>query len=231
FGIRFPVWLFNSNPIQSQSILGHGIYDRANGTFNEPSIAGVLLTGLTLSALADFFDKGSLWRLLVFSAATMMVRSSASLLALTFGSIALCISRVPLRDWGWTINLSRVRRWALLISLLLGSALFVVTNESVRESLVSLTLQKSDTVSFVIRISGDLYALHLFGETYGLGIGLGGVRSSSLLATMLASVGVVGTGAFLWFIVTLLHAASTGFRWYLAGVLFAMCTGEPDMNL
>src|SRR5262249_31707809 len=89
----------------------------------------------------------------------------------------------------------------------------------------------SDTVSFVIRISGDLYALHLFGETYGLGIGLGGVRSSSLLATMLASVGVVGTGAFLWFIVTLLHAASTGFRWYLAGVLFAMCTGEPDMNL
>lgn len=60
-----------------------------------------------------------------------------------------------------------------------------------------MTVGKSDSDSARQRLFWAMQGWWVFQESYGLGIGIGSFRSSSFVTAMLGSVGVIGVGAFL----------------------------------
>jgi hypothetical protein len=63
---------------------------------------------------------------------------------------------------------------------------------------VAATLSKSETESYDQRTGTDIAALETISPTYGLGVGWGGFRSSSLIPGLLANGGLFGVGMVLW---------------------------------
>jgi len=60
------------------------------------------------------------------------------------------------------------------------------------DTVVGATLSKDQTGSYDERSAADAPALNTVGQTYGLGVGWGSYRSSSLLPGLLANAGVFG---------------------------------------
>jgi hypothetical protein len=63
---------------------------------------------------------------------------------------------------------------------------------------VDNTLTKGDSDSYADRTATDVAALDTVSTTYGLGVGWGSFRSSSLVPGLLANAGVFGLVAVLW---------------------------------
>ncbi len=227
FGIVLPLSLFHSNTTQVQSMFGAGVYDRPNGLFSEPSMEGVLFTGITLAALAKYFDGGKLWHFVVALFLTLLIRSGASLVALITGIVIFGLTRIQYR--GSCLGRSNVWRWAKFVAIVSVVAVFLLLNRGTLDAISSSTINKEDTISFVIRIGNDFTALQVFSNTYGLGIGPGSLRASSLLTTLLATVGIVGTTLFACFIISLLRKWHGAWRWYLIGILLTQVVGVPDI--
>jgi hypothetical protein len=83
-----------------------------------------------------------------------------------------------------------------------------------REVLTVLTVSKGESGSFINRTAADLYSLQLLLQTYGLGVGLGSNRASSLLATLLSNVGIAGTVVFLMFYFRLFAGLPEQYTWF-----------------
>jgi len=227
FGYQLPVWLFNNNPGQLQAILGD--YDRPNGAFSEPSYAGVLFTSLTAGALARFFSGGSLWPFLGSLVCTLLVRSGASLAALVVCAVLLCATRLPKRKLG-AVTFS-AWKYAILGFLCLAGIAIAVEVPSISEALAENTVRKAETASFVVRAVVDLAGLTTFRNTYGLGVGLGSIRTSSFLVTLLAATGP-GAALFIWFVIRLLRRTkNSALRWMFIGTLLTQVAGVPDLGL
>lgn len=65
------------------------------------------------------------------------------------------------------------------------------------EMLLYMTVEKSDSSSGQQRLFWAMQGWYAFQHSYGLGIGPGSFRSSSIATAMLGSVGILGTAAFL----------------------------------
>jgi hypothetical protein len=227
FGVVLPRFLFHSNPTQMQSLFGEGIFDRPSGLFSEPSMAGVLFTGMTLAALAQFFEGKGTWKLVGALLITLMVRSTASLLGLGVGIALLGICRLPIERH--SVNYCRLYAWFKLLLLFVVIGAFLVFGDGA-SGVLATTIYKTDTLSFVVRMSNDVEGLRIFLQTYGLGIGPGSIRTSSLLITLLATVGITGTALFAGFIICLLRQCHGPIRWFLVGALLAQVAGVPDVT-
>jgi len=59
--------------------------------------------------------------------------------------------------------------------------------------------KKTETLSYFSRTTADLHGISLFFKTYGLGVGLGSNRPSSLLPYLLSQLGIIGTFLFIIF--------------------------------
>ena len=59
--------------------------------------------------------------------------------------------------------------------------------------------KKTETLSYFSRTTADLHGIGLFFKTYGLGVGLGSNRPSSLLPYLLSQLGIIGTFLFVVF--------------------------------
>lgn len=66
-------------------------------------------------------------------------------------------------------------------------------------------LDKLSSNSGIERMSFNIQALRNFVDTYGLGAGLGSIRASNWVAACLGSIGLVGTGLLLAFLLRLLR--------------------------
>jgi hypothetical protein len=75
-------------------------------------------------------------------------------------------------------------------------------SEAIRSYLDLLIFNKAQTDSGIQRSSWNIYALQNFFDSYGLGVGLGTVRTSSLPFALLSNVGIPGTLFYLLFIST-----------------------------
>lgn len=91
----------------------------------------------------------------------------------------------------------------LPLALALGVAAYE-TVEPVRAFLDRALFDKLGTDSGVERLSWNVQALRNFADSHGLGLGLGSVRSSSLVTAALATLGVIGAGLLLLFLAALL---------------------------
>jgi hypothetical protein len=228
-GHQFPEWIFQSNPGQHQAILGE--YDRPNGLFSEPSFAGVLFTALTSGALAKFFGGGSVWMFVVSMICTLLVRSAASLAALAVCCVFLSIVYFPVRSLNHP-NLSAARkRYAILAILTLAGIAIAATVPSIGEALATNTVDKAETASFISRTTADLAGLSTLVDSYGLGVGIGSIRTSSFLVTLLATTGV-GALLLVWFLFLLLKKTqNSALRWMFLGALLTEVAGVPDLSL
>jgi hypothetical protein len=235
-GIPFPHSLILNNPGYALWDVGGGVSGTRNpGSFSEPSVAGAFLVLYCVGFLAKYLaGKGGTVHLIVSLVASGLVASSASLLTLCVFTVALMFRYFPLR-LPWYVNLSRTKRlvWIVLV-LAVPAALALIFFPSYRETLMTLTVSKGDSSSFLNRMAADLYALQLLPQTHWMGVGLGGNRASSLLTTLLSNVGVAGFLAFVVFYFRLFAGLPKEYawlRWAAFALLADMFIGVADVTM
>lgn len=229
--INFPAFLLNNNP-------GYGVVNltetqiRPNGSFTEPSMAGAALACFAGAYLARYMaGKDSIIKGGLAALTCLLVGSSSSLLAVVLLVISLFVAHPVLR-WPGHINLHRVRRLAWFFGALVFSAAILFV-PPIQQMLISQTIGKGETWSALVRLGADAYAAGLVLKTYGLGVGLGGNRPSSLVLSLLSQVGVVGLALFAFAALSIFARLPKEHRWIgWAGcaLLIAMALGVPDIS-
>jgi hypothetical protein len=233
--VPFPHSVFLNNP-------GYSLWGREGeisgmrnpGTFSEPSLAGGFLAMYVLGFLASYFaGKGQKLKLILAMLATGLVTSGGSLLTIAVITPFLALRYLPFR-LPWFINLSRTRRlaWVLLI-FSIPALLLLVAPSGYTETLMTNTVSKGESSSFINRTAADLYALDLLIKTDGLGVGMGSNRASSLITTLLSNVGVAGFLVFWIYIFRLFRKLPEDYAWLKwggAALLLNMCLNIPDIT-
>ena len=230
-GIGFPYALLQTHG-------GYGIQgveigewsSRYPGTFTESSSAGLVLATFTAGFLAERLKYGrSLLPSLVGLFAILLVRSTSSLAAIGIVFGALLVSHHIFR-FPFYINTLMLRRGALLIGIA-AIALVLAVFSPLRDSLGSVTTGKQESASYVNRLVSDTYSLQLAVETKGIGVGMGSNRPSSLIPSLLSTVGILGLVVFsLTYFELLMNAAreNSWLRWAGFTLVLCMTFGGPD---
>jgi hypothetical protein len=87
----------------------------------------------------------------------------------------------------------------VIIAVVLAAQLDEEMSKPVREYLDILIFNKAGSDSGIERNSWNTFALQNFFDSYGLGVGLGTVRTSSFPVALLSNVGVPGTAFYILF--------------------------------
>lgn len=230
-GIEFPYSIFQNNPgAAMQSTTLGGDFQRLTGTFSESSAAGSALVLFYAGSLYEYIlGRASLLPVAACSLAIILVKSSSGMLAAVIISIVILITYPPFH-LGKSLILHRSRllrlTWILVAASLIAFSPLIA-------GLEAFTTGKSETLSYVHRLAADAFSLRLTEETFGIGVGLGSNRPSSLLTSLLSNVGVLGTILFLSMCVLLAKNAkgtNLWIRWSLVAILLALCSGGPNIN-
>jgi hypothetical protein len=234
-GISFPDWLIRNNPgygISDPLFMSNGI--RSPGSFSEPSFAGACMAMFCTSFAAEYLcGKGNAIRMLISFAAIGTIASSGSLLALCLCLGTLLFWYSPFR-YPWYINIKRAKRFAWVFFILAAPVIAALAiSSNYRSILIANTISKGDTGSFFNRTASDIFGLQLLIRTYGIGVGFGSNRASSLVSSLLSNVGVVGVLAFVMFcfgLFTRLPKEYVWVKWAAFALLLNMCIDIPDVT-
>lgn len=233
-GIPFPdTWVRNNPDIWDLTVAPS--VTRKPGTFIEPSFAGGFFVLYCSGFMAEYLaGRGNAKRLVLALLGCAMVTSSGSLFTLFLVFLMLIWAYPPFR-FPWYFNVRRVKRLAWIGFVLLVPVLLAFfASGDLRASLLEQTVAKGDTGSFFNRTMSDVYGLELFIRTYGLGVGLGSSRSSSLVTTLLSTVGAAGAITFGAFCIPLfrsLDGENFWLKWAGFGMLLNMIIDIPDVTL
>jgi len=240
--LEFPYEIFNNNPAYTHGFDQEIEYvRRINSTFVEPSFAGSFLSAVAAGFLASFLSgrRGLLWFFAILGVVTVLLQTTATtgLAALAAMLCVLIVFFNPLKKRGKSGH-SVAKTWLAigLIFCVLGLILYL--NPDLLEAATAVTVQKLEGESFSSRLISDLFGLSVFVNTGTVGAGLGSSRSSSLVTTLLSTVGLVGTalfGAVLYKTVRMfpgrLAPASLHVSfWAFLGLLVADTIAVPDLN-
>ena len=91
----------------------------------------------------------------------------------------------------------------LLIGILILG--IIINYTGLWDSLIKASIEKASSTSAKIRDTWNQACLQAFKDTHGIGIGLGNIRGSSFIFTLLGNVGVIGTLSYLLFIISILR--------------------------
>jgi len=234
-GVSFPYKFFQNNPSQVGAVAGvesGNIESRVMGPFSEPAAAGIVLATFAAALLPQLFaGKRKTIALLFALMALVMVRSASSLATVAFMT-ACVIFAYPMFRFPWFIKTTRLKRVSGLLLVVTLVALTVLASP-LRKSLLSQTVDKSDSTSFVNRTTRDLNALQITSETHGFGVGLGSERPSSLVTTLLSNVGIIGFLVFTLMYIRLLSNATgenAWLRWAGYATLIDMACAGPSIT-
>ncbi|MEP1765202.1 MAG: hypothetical protein ABJJ53_00900 [Sulfitobacter sp.] len=191
-----------ANMLDNQIMLG---IKRMSGGFPEPSSYSYYTIGLYAFWLTYWFrsksSKGG--GIMAIVMALLLIRSTST-------SAFVCLGTFTALFFSAHFASIARNRHAFLTYLTIGFvtpiciAAFVLAYNFVpalQSLLDHILFDKASSASGVERMSWNTQALKNFYETYGLGTGIGSVRSSSWLTSTLGSMGIIGLGLFLWFIV------------------------------
>jgi hypothetical protein len=242
--LEFPYEIFNNNPAYLQGFDQEIEYvRRINSTFVEPSYAGSFLSAVAAGFLASFLSgkRGLLWCFSILMVVTMLLKTTATtgLAALAAMLCVLLVFFNPLRKQGKTGHSHSVAKTWIAIGVVfcvLGLMLYV--DPDLLEAAKAVTVDKLETISFEGRLISDLFGLSVMLNTGTLGAGLGSSRASSLITTLLGTVGIVGTGLFgaiLYKIVKIFpgRMAPASLQvsfWAFLGLFVADMIAVPDLN-
>lgn len=194
--ISYPNDLLFSNPFYAQGFAQVvGNLFRANGTFTEPSLAGAYIAGIAIAFFAVRINNYSLYQqsLGFFLAFLALLSTTASTGYITFFIMLgiLFITKI------FSIYQFKVNKTASLNVILLlmfaGFIFMMILNLDLLSTVQSLTTSKNESDSFIHRVLSDLFAINIFFQTYGFGVGLGSNRPSSYLTSLLSNLGFIGT--------------------------------------
>jgi hypothetical protein len=215
-GIPFPDEWLQSNPswvIVKQSV---GSVPRVQGPFTEPAGLAVYMSGVALCCLwLSVRGYRTMRPNLLFAlalATTLLSTSTTGILTIIVGvPITLAVGSIG-GGFGALGRIGRILGLLLLSSLIvIGPAL--VLKPSLLNSanaVIEATLNKGESESYNERSAMDATALTTVSQTYGLGVGWGSYRSSSLLPGLLANGGVLGVVMVLWLAVRVVRLGSRG---------------------
>ena len=241
-GWDFPYETFNSNPGYAMGFQEDiGSVHRFNSTFVEPSFAGSYLAAITCGLLASFLagsrGVGRMVGLFGLTAMLFLTTSTTGFAALALGVFVLLVYFNPFRgqkaarkssSFGWVV---------ILVGFTIAGCVLILTPE-LGEAILTSTVDKGESQSFWFRLANEFHSIQLLVETYGLGVGLGGNRSSGLIPTILSSVGIVGATLFtgMLFKITKLFPGRSarsslqmGF-WALTTMIISEIVAVPDIN-
>lgn len=210
---------------------------RLAGTFYEPSVLGLYLV-----AAAAYFGarltRGPGWRVRVpaFVALGLVAIDTAANQSGTalLGLAVLAVVATVVFIAG---TLARPRRPVSALAVIGGVlvvAAVLTQLPAILEFTVGSAVEKTDSSSFSNRGAANARALELVVETFGLGVGLGGNRPSSLAMFLVSCLGILGFALFVVLAVAAIRAArgapAAGARWALIGTLIAAIVAVPDLS-
>jgi len=229
---------FDTHPLDQQ-VDG---YLRISSTLGGPSFAGAFLAAVSCGLVASYLRgrRGARYLLALLALLVVLLGtgSTTGYLALTIVLCALLICFYPFSKRESPAQLSLVKGWSTIIltgSCVMGLALLLIP--SLSQTVVAMTVDKTNSAAMASRVSADLDAVTIFKSTYGLGVGLGSSRHSSLITTLLCTVGVVGTTLFAMVVYKIVKffpireapsMLQMGF-WSLIGLLVAYSIAAPDI--
>jgi len=209
-GIWFPTNFFLSNPgwalLTGESV---GSFIRITGPFSEPSALASYLCGTVGGSgwlILNGHD-GILPRITLAAAAFTVLLSTS-----TTGYVALLLMAGMLAVYAALMGSAALRRRVIIgftATAVFGVACIVtvpVVAPGVAKTVATITnatLNKQSSSSYNDRTGTDKDSVHEALESYGLGVGWGSNRSSSLIPGLLAGVGAVGVAALLWFAIAI----------------------------
>ncbi|MGH9525070.1 MAG: hypothetical protein ACRD2F_00225 [Terriglobales bacterium] len=206
-GLGYPHAFFNSDPAYAQlyraAVAGQA---RLTGTFTEASVAAWFFGAATAYCVWQaLFARGRGWHVAALAAC-------AAALALTAASTGYAIGLAVLFLVALRVLLLRRVTAATVGALMVAAALLAAgaawaseDASHVRQLLRELVFGKWRSASYLQRSFSNRVAWHVFLATRGLGSGLGSLRASSLAATLLGTVGVIGVLLALWFALRLVR--------------------------
>ncbi len=217
--VPYPTDFFLSNPGWAQlSDETVGSLIRLNGPFSEPAALSAYMCG-SLSAAAWVMLNGDhrwLPRLTFIGALTVVLLSTAST---GYVTLLVMASLLVLRS-AFTVSMALRRR--IMVGMVLGgvfAGLAVVVVPAAMPGvakeagvIVDGTLNKTQSDSYQDRSAADQDSFQEMRATYGLGVGWGSNRSSSLLPGLCATVGLWGIGGLVWFGASLTWQARRAMR-------------------
>ena len=203
-GIPFPDELLHSNPSWSIVEQSVGTVPRIQGPFSEPAALGGYMSGIALCTLWLTLRGYRLMRPnLLFSLALFSVFLSTSTTGLVTLIVGIPITIALASAGGDARALGRIGKTMGLLVLVGAVAIgpVLILRPSLLDAIGTVatsTLEKRDSSSFEDRTAADTGALAAARESYGLGVGWGSYRSSSLVPGLLANAGVFGVVMVLW---------------------------------
>ncbi len=199
--LPWPDMVINSNLGVAQLFnqKAFGSARRMSSTFLEPSMFAMHFLGMFA-----LFNLGMhAWKIGTVVLLCLLVSTSATayagLLALMGVWIAFHIGRHGL-GMGTAVSLCLAA--SLIVAILI--AMSFGYHDLSGSNYVS---QKLSSSSGQMRIKEDMLALHTFVESWGLGVGVGSTRASSLITTFLASTGILGLVCLFGFFGSLIFKA------------------------
>ena len=195
----------------NQSIGG---FVRMNGIFPEPSAyanflapAFVLCTELWLrQCKKQITGPAALLGLLTLA----MTTSSSAILSLAAYFVILGV-RVVIFPKAFPRYFYSVCSLFLLGAVVLTILALVFAPDftaNIAETFDRITVEKSESSSGQQRLFWAMQGIELFQSTYGIGIGPGSFRSSSVITAVLGSTGLLGMLTFVWFLLLVLNLFS-----------------------
>jgi hypothetical protein len=246
-GWSYPYTVFNNNPNNPSDTQyfdqQFGGFIRISSTFAEPMNSGSFLAAVTSGLLASYLrgrrGARSLFALLAVGVVLLETTSTTGYLALTAMFCLLLAYFNPFAKREFREQPSFLKGWAvvtLTAVCIVGAAMLFIP--SLSQAVVGMTVEKSEGISFASRVVADLDSFRLFENTYGLGVGLGSSRPSSLIMTFLSTVGIVGTTLFAMVLYRIVKMFPGRWApsmlqmsfWSLIGLLVAQSIGVPDIN-
>ncbi|SDN50798.1 hypothetical protein SAMN04488516_102342 [Desulfonauticus submarinus] len=191
-----------SNQFHLVSINLSGInFLRVAATYSEPSYLSSFLVSIFSFAFSSFIlYKKLLWLLILVSILILLSASST-----TYLCSLIMIFVVLMFAWFTCFRKKEKLLRSFIILLLCLTAIFIFVSYIIGLNNMMIILNdflfnKMYSYSFINRIKADIYSFFIFSDSFGLGMGIGSTRPSSLLPCLISTVGVWGTFFFLLFL-------------------------------
>lgn len=232
----WPQAWFDSNP----SYYYHWIFEgaRERGPFAEPSLLGMFL-GMSLAYIVAAFWRARLWSRVLYVALVAIgiylysvSYTGTALLAL--GSVAGLA--VVYGVWRVVRYSTRKTRITLASVAVLLTLVVIFFRETFSKYSLDIVIEKLGSDSFANRNASNANAFEVMLQSFGLGVGLGSDRPSSLFFMLISCVGVVGTLLFLraalgYLFFGLASNSVSPVAWALLAQLIAQLVAKPDISM
>ena len=235
-GLPWPANLLSNSPNLRYIDYTQQLEPRFRGVFVEPAA----LAAFSIAAMAFFvsFIAQSRGRARVWSAGggalcgVNLIASGAGTalvggLIVVLVAVAIGVYRFLAGATRWPVRTVMAACAAFLPFLVIAPIFYNGSVEIAKDKLVS------DSLS--VRTGSNLFSLNLAIETYGIGVGLGSHRPSSLYLMLLTCVGVVGLTLFLAAVLTIVRQAwrvpaARPAAWGMVAILLTRLVGGPDLS-